>query len=141
MKKLLLTTLCTAALAMAPVMTGEDIAHADNKFLKGLIGGVIAGAVISSIVRSGEYHCHEGIGCHSHGYAGPYHYHQYVSGPIVYYQQPVYQAPPVVVVPSGYPRAHYAWCAGQYRSYDAGTNSYQPFGPYPRRQCISPYIQ
>jgi hypothetical protein len=141
MKKLLLASISAAALSMAPVMSGHGDARADNKFIKGLIGGVIAGAVISSIVRAGEYHCHEGIGCHSHGYAGPYHYHQFVSGPIIYYQQPVYQAPPVVVAPGvGYPALHYQWCGARYRSYDPGSNTYQPIGPYPRRQCISPYI-
>ena len=38
----------------------------------------------------------------------------------------------------GYSRAHYNWCAARYRSYDARTNTYQPYEG-PRRQCRSPY--
>ncbi len=136
MKRLLLTAACASAIAMAPVLTVGDEALAGNNFVKGLIGGVIAGAIISSVVQAGQYHCHAGLGCHTHGYAGPNHYHQIIGGPIVYYQQQ-----PVVVAPSGYPQAHYVWCGNKFASYDAGSNTYQPYGPYPRRECISPYIQ
>ena len=33
---------------------------------------------------------------------------------------------------------HYRWCADRYRSYDARSNTYQPYNG-PRRQCLSPY--
>lgn len=34
--------------------------------------------------------------------------------------------------------AHVAWCGGRYRSYDAHTNTFQPYHG-PRRVCRSPY--
>ena len=56
-------------------------------------------------------------------------------------QQPMAQpAPAPAPVYGGYPQAHYAWCASRYRSYHAPSNTYQPLGPYPRRQCVSPYM-
>ena len=139
MRKLFLSMVCASALVMAPAMTGNDYAEAGN-FWKGLVGGIVAGAVIGTIVRAGQSHCHEGLCYHSHGYANAYHYHQAYGGPILYRQQ-AYQAPPPPPVASGYPQAHYQWCANQYRSYDIGSNSYQPFGPNPRRACISPYVR
>jgi hypothetical protein len=33
---------------------------------------------------------------------------------------------------------HYEWCAGRYRSYDAYSNSFQPYNG-PRQTCYSPY--
>lgn len=33
---------------------------------------------------------------------------------------------------------HYDWCAGRYRSYDARSNTFQPYNG-PRQQCLSPY--
>lgn len=35
-------------------------------------------------------------------------------------------------------QAHAEWCAGRYRSYDAGDNSYSPYSGG-RRACVSPY--
>lgn len=141
MKKLLLSAVCGSAMMLAPMATGGDHARADNKFWGALGAGLLGGLIISTIVRNNQWHCHQGLGCHRHGYAGAYHYHQSLYGPILYQQpQPVYQAPPVVVAPGGgYSQAHYQWCADRYRSYDPGSNSYQPYGPYPRRPCVSPY--
>ena len=144
MKKQLSVMACAMALAMAPVASGQDRAYAIDEFVGGLIGGAIAGAVVATIVQAGQRHCHPGLGCHSHGPANPYHYHQFIQGPIVYYQ-----AAPVAVAPpppppsaaAAYPAAHYNWCAGKYRSYDVGSNTFQPFGNVPRRPCISPFIQ
>jgi hypothetical protein len=58
MKRLLLTAAFASTIAMAPVLAGGDEALAGNNFVKGLIGGVIAGAIISSVVQAGQYHCH-----------------------------------------------------------------------------------
>ncbi|MBP1850364.1 BA14K family protein [Rhizobium halophytocola] len=33
---------------------------------------------------------------------------------------------------------HYAWCESRYRSYDARSNTFQPYNG-PRQQCTSPY--
>lgn len=33
---------------------------------------------------------------------------------------------------------HYEWCHARYRSYDARTNTFQPYNG-PRRACLSPY--
>ena len=35
-------------------------------------------------------------------------------------------------------RAHVNWCYNRYRSYDALSNSFQPYNG-PRRRCVSPY--
>lgn len=58
-------------------------------------------------------------------------------------QQVIVQQPaPVYVQPAPQPvysQAHYAFCQGKYNSYHAPSNSFQPFGGGPRRQCYSPY--
>ena len=36
------------------------------------------------------------------------------------------------------PSAHYAWCEDRYRSYDPGSDTFQPYNG-PRRRCNSPY--
>lgn len=38
-----------------------------------------------------------------------------------------------------YSPSHVEWCMGQYRSYRASDNSFQPYNG-PRRQCRSPYM-
>lgn len=134
MRKLFLGTACAAALAAAPLTAGTVDANAQSNFVKGLIGGAIAGVVIGSIVRAGQNHCHQGLGCHSHGYARAYHYHQSYGGPILY-RQAVAPAP---VAPAGYPPAHYSWCA-RYKTYDAGSNTYIQVAGGPRVLCRSPY--
>lgn len=145
MKNKLLSLACAAALGMAAFAVDTQEAHADSRIIRGIIGGVIAGAVIGHIVRAGQHHCHQGLGCHSHGYARAQHYHQVVSGPILYYQaapppvvvQPA--PPPVVVQPGGYAQAHYQWCFNRFKSYHAASNTYQPYGNRPRAYCRSPY--
>ena len=144
MRKLAITLAASAAFIAAPALLGYGDAKAVSAgdIAKGIIGGVIAGAVINSIVRSGQYHCH-GRDCHRHGYARAGHYHD-AYGNIIYYQAappppPVY-APPPPAYGGGYPPAHYDWCAGKYRSYDARSNTFQPYGNVPRRPCISPYM-
>lgn len=146
MRKFIITMASAAALATSPVMLGNDVAQAgSNDIIKGIIGGIIASAVINSIVQSGQYHCH-GRACHSHGYAEAGHYHDAYGRILYQYQAPprVYVAPPPPPPPpavyGAYSQAHYNWCAAKYRSYDAGSNTYQPYGYVPRRACISPYM-
>ena len=45
--------------------------------------------------------------------------------------------PPVGVA---MPVSHVRWCQGRYRSYDAYTNTFQPYNG-PRRICVSPYYR
>lgn len=61
-----------------------------------------------------------------------------IIGGAIAQQRPRYYAPAPVY--NGYPQAHYSWCASKYRSYHAPSNSFQPYGPNPRRPCISPYM-
>jgi len=58
--------------------------------------------------------------------------------PTVVYQQPapVYVAPAPVYQGGGFSQAHYNWCYSKYRSYDAPSNTYQPYSG-PRRPCYS----
>ncbi|MCV0396408.1 MAG: BA14K family protein [Rhizobiaceae bacterium] len=44
----------------------------------------------------------------------------------------------VIRVHRARPAAHVAWCAARYRSYDAPTDTFQPYHG-PRRHCRSPY--
>jgi hypothetical protein len=48
----------------------------------------------------------------------------------------VYRAPPRRAY--GFSQAHVNWCYNRYRSYDAGSNTFQPYNG-PRRACYSPY--
>ncbi len=126
------------AATAVPANATHEIGHA---ILGGIIGGVIGGA-IGNAVSNGQNHCHDGLGCHSHGGANQYHYHDAYGN--ILYQQPVQQQRRVIIQQApvyqggGYSNAHYQWCASKYRSYDAGSNSYQPYGA-PRRLCRSPY--
>ena len=130
MRKHVLGTACAVALAAASLAGSTDEA-ASNDVLKSILGGAIVGVVIGSIVRANQRHCHEGIGCHAHGRAEAYHYHQSYGGPILYQQ-------PVQAAPAGYPQAHYTWCS-RYQTYDAGSNTYIRTVGGPRVPCRSPY--
>jgi hypothetical protein len=48
------------------------------------------------------------------------------------------QQPPRVGAPM--PVSHVRWCQGRYRSYDAYTNTFQPYNG-PRQVCVSPYYR
>ncbi len=103
-------TLTTTQPAQATHVLGHAIAG-------GIIGGIIGGAIVNGINRR----------------RAPV----YVAPPPVYVAPPpVYVAPPAY---SGLPQQHYNWCFNRYRSYHANSNSYQPYGGYPRRQCRSPW--
>jgi hypothetical protein len=150
MKNLVVSSLIAATLATAPLALSTAPAQANHEFWHafgaGVAGGIVGGVIANAIVE-GQRHCHPG-GCHSHAGARAYHGHdQY--GRIIYarpvVREPVYEEPvefydePAVVRPGRLPRAHYDWCYGRYRSYDAGSNTYQPLGGGRRVQCRSPY--
>jgi hypothetical protein len=146
MRKFAITLAAAGALAVAPALAGHDTAEAGWSNWGKFLGAMAVTALIVGAVRAGQSHCHPGYGCHAHVAAGPYHYHD-AYGRIVYNQPaPVAPAPvqPSYGAPAyggggGYSQAHYNYCASKYRSYDPGSNTYQPFGNVPRRPCYSPY--
>lgn len=106
----------------APVQATHKIGHA---IAGGIIGGIIGGAIANGANRRR---------------AAPPVYVQ--PAPPVYVQP----APPVYVQPAPPPRSygnlpsrHYDWCFNKYRSYHASSNTYQPYGGYPRAACRSPW--
>jgi hypothetical protein len=55
------------------------------------------------------------------------------------YVEPEYRPRPVYrPAPVRGSQAHVNWCFGRYRSYDAYSNTFQPYNG-PRQQCYSPY--
>ena len=48
------------------------------------------------------------------------------------------QPRPVAPRAAGLNPRHYSWCEARYRSYDARSNTFQPYNG-PRQQCLSPY--
>ena len=52
-------------------------------------------------------------------------------------RQPIYVQPRQPVYNS-LPQSHYNWCFNKYRSYDQGSNTYQPYNA-PRTYCRSPW--
>ncbi|MCG6859524.1 MAG: BA14K family protein [Salaquimonas sp.] len=119
MRKLAIVAASISALAAAPTLLGASEARANDGL--SFLGGVLLGGALAS--RPPVY-----VAPPPPVYVAP--------PPPVYVAPP----PPTPVYGGGYPPAHYNWCAAKYRSYDPGTNSFQPYGPYPRRQCISPYM-
>lgn len=52
--------------------------------------------------------------------------------------QPRHVAPAAPGIPSGVNPRHFEWCSARYRSYDAYSNTFQPYEG-PRQACYSPY--
>ena len=119
-----------ALLALSTIMTTVASAEAGRReraFAGGVVAGLAGAAIIGGIARAHE----------------PY----YAPG---YHVRPTYYAPvyrPVHVAPAPVYRvrhrragnAHLDWCFARYRSYDAGSNTFQPYHG-PRRTCVSPYL-
>ncbi len=55
-----------------------------------------------------------------------------------YYYEPRYRVAPAPRYRHRASNAHVRWCESRYRSYDAWSNTWQPYNG-PRRQCFSPY--
>jgi len=114
MKKIAAATVFSVAVVggMFSTSTPAQATHQiGHAILGGVIGGVIGGAIVNGVNRR---------------------------------RAPVYVAPaPVYVAPApvyrGLPQAHYNYCWNKFRSYHQASNTYQPFGGYPRRQCRSPW--
>ena len=91
--------------------------------------------------RGYRYH-RDGYRRHSDGYWYPLA--AFGAGAIIggaFASQPRYVEPaprPAYGGSGGLNPRHYEWCSGRYRSYDAYSNSFQPYNG-PRQQCISPY--
>lgn len=71
---------------------------------------------------------------HSNGYwfpLGAFAAGAIIGGAVMSQPRPVYRG-------SGLNPRHYEWCQARYRSYDAYSNTFQPYGG-PRQQCFSPY--
>lgn len=121
MKKFLTAFVATAMLAAAPLGMSSNEAEAKSKYWKqGLAAGVGAGiglGIVNSLTRPRET-------------------------VVIQQQQPVYVQPaPVYVQPApvyqgGFSQAHYNYCFSRYRSYDAASNTFQPYSG-PRRACYS----
>lgn len=88
-----------------------------------IIGGLAAGAIIGGIIASSRPRYY---------YDDPYYY----APPRRYYRPRVYYEPRRYYRSSG--SAHVRWCLGRYRTYDPGSDTFQPnYGG--RRYCNSPY--
>ncbi len=110
MKKAMAAAVLSVAVVGA-TMTTTTPAQATHKIGHAILGGVIGGVIGGAIVNGVNRR------------------------PVYVAPQPVYPAP----VYAGLPQAHYNWCYNKYRSYHQPSNTYQPYGGYPRRQCRSPW--
>ena len=119
---------------------------------------ILAGTVLpgASPAAAGDRHHHREIV--RYGHVPWYHQEPWIgTGPGYYYSQhpdhipawpkpltgyavPIYDtSPPVVhLVPRYRVSGHEEWCATRYRSYDAWSDTWQPYHG-PRRHCRSPY--
>jgi hypothetical protein len=95
------------------------------------------------------YHGYRGYRGYYGGYGGYYHNYDGYWYPLAAFgagaiiggaiaSQPRYVRPAPVYRTGGLNPRHYEWCAMRYRSYDAYSNSFQPYNG-PRRTCYSPY--
>jgi hypothetical protein len=117
MKKVMAAAVLSVAV-VGGTLTTTTPAQATHKLGHAILGGVIGGVIGSAIINGANR------------------------------RRPVYSAPaPVYVAPAphhapvyaGLPQQHYNWCYNKYRSYHQASNTYQPYGGYPRTQCRSPW--
>ena len=119
---------------------------------------ILAGTVLpgASPAAAGERHHHREIVRYGHvpwydqepwiGTGPGYYYSQHPDHipaypkPLTGYAVPIYDtSPPVVrLAPRYRVSGHEEWCAARYRSYDAWSDTWQPYHG-PRRHCRSPY--
>ncbi|MCL6706150.1 BA14K family protein [Pseudomonas sp. R2.Fl] len=88
--------------------------------------------------RPGYYHGHRGYRHHRPGYR----YHNGFWFPLAAFTAGAIIGGAVAAPPapraSGLNPRHYQWCSARYRSYDAYSNTFQPYNG-PRQLCYSPY--
>ncbi len=107
----------TTLVTTAPAQATHKIGHA---IVGGVIGGIIGGAIVNGVNRRRQP--------------------VYVAPAPVYVQPaPVYVRPAPQPVYRAFPAQHYNWCFRKFRSYDQGSNTYQPYGNYGRQACRSPW--
>ena len=111
LKKIATAAVLSVALVGGTLATTAP-AQATHQIGHAIVGGIIGGVIGSAIINSNRR-------------------------PVYVAPPPVYAAPPPVY--SGLPQAHYNHCFRKYRSYHQGSNTYQPYGGYPRTQCRSPW--
>ena len=118
-----------ALLALTTIFTTVASAEAGRReraFAGGVVAGLAGAAILGGIARA-----HEPL------YAPGYHVRPTYYAPVY---RPVYVAPaPVRRVRYRATNAHADWCFARYRSYDAYSDTYQPYHG-PRRPCLSPYL-
>jgi hypothetical protein len=117
MRKMITTFVATAMLATVPLAISTQQASATHQFGHAVAGGIIGGIIGGAIVNSTRPRQPDVV------YVQPQPRTIYVQ------PQPVYQ---------GFSQNHYNWCYNKYRSYDAGSNTFQPYSG-PRQPCYSPY--
>lgn len=126
-----LATLATVSTATLPA---AEAGPRERNFVGGVIAGVAGAAIVGGIARShGRYHA---PGYYEPSYAPGYHVE-----PRYVYAEPVHVAPrrAARVHKARQAGAHVGWCSARYRSYDSGSNTFQP-NHGPRRACVSPYL-
>jgi len=149
MKKLL-STVCAAAMAMTAVATTSVATQAAPVVpqVRGDLPTTDIEQVRDGMYRNGKYwyyNGHRGYRDYRPGYRrhGDFWFPAgaFIAGAIIggalSSPGPRYYAPRrVYSAPSG--SAHVRWCYNRYRSYDARSNTYQPYSGA-RRVCYSPY--
>jgi hypothetical protein len=152
MKKLL-STLCAATMAMTAVATTSVATQAAP--VVPMVRGDVPTSDVEQVqyrrhgyYRNGGnhyYNGHRGYRAYRPGYQrhGDYWFPAgaFIAGAIIggalAQPAPRYYAPRRVYRSNGN-SAHVQWCYDRYRSYDAYSDTYQPYGG-PRRTCYSPY--
>lgn len=120
MQKYIFKGIALAAALSAGAMTLASPAEAGRKGrTAAIILGLGAAAIIANSHRSRS---------HYYGY-GPRPYY-YAPPPVSYAPRPVYRYAPPPWSPEWY-----SYCARKYRSFDAGSGTFQPYRG-PRRLCI-----
>ena len=148
MKKLF-RKVAIAALSAAVVVTGFMPAEAAMPSVANPAAKIEAKSDVTEVrhrgYRRGYYHGHRGYRHHRPGYR----YHDGYWFPLAAFGAGALiggaiAAPPRYVEPapayraSGLNPRHYDWCHARYRSYDAYSNTFQPYNG-PRQTCYSPY--
>lgn len=123
MRKFLTAFVATAMLATVPLAVSSHDAEAKSKYWKqGLAAGVGAGiglGIVNSLTRPRQQVIVQ------------------QPNPVYVQPAPVYVQPaPQPVYQGGFSQAHYNYCYSRYKSYDANSNTFQPFNG-PRRPCYS----
>jgi len=100
-----------------------NINHKSVRRLGTIVGGLAVGALIGNAIAGSHRHRH-------HRRSRPVVVEEHIIEQDIYIER----APGHRLHPG-----HVDYCYTKYRSYRTYDNTFQPYGHYPRRQCISPY--